>query len=66
MITTLATSQNRRRKMRKREELRSENAFSVYSLVSQIGSLFHTRSLDFHAKVGILASLAFELEVAMG
>jgi len=40
--------------------------FSVYSLVlSKIGSLFHTRSLDFHAKVGILALLAFEWEVVM-
>jgi hypothetical protein len=39
--------------------------FSAYSLVSEISSLFYTRSLDFHAKVGILALLAFEWEVVM-
>jgi hypothetical protein len=44
----------------------SGNMFSVYSWVSEIGSLcYYTRSLDFHAKVGILALLAFEWEVAM-
>jgi hypothetical protein len=34
-------------------------------VLTKIGILFYTRSLDFHAKVGILALLAFESEVVM-